>query len=285
MIGKRMSTLLQETENARLPTFESPPVTEVALSVQFAELGNLRAIHLSLLWEKFGKTAFPTTEEQPPVANAVESTGSSSLPNGPQIQFLDLPPLPRVLFISQDGNIVIQVQADRFTVNWRKRKPTDLYPRYEAVENAFVDNFLRFQNFIAEEGLGTARITQAEITYVNRIDVDEHPGRLEKVVSVFSGAYSDTFLHDPEEVHLSLRYPMKSEGKTVGRLYIDIRPGTYSGRDPAMSMILIARGKPIGDGIKASQDFFAVARKYIVSAFASVTSKQMHLVWKRREDA
>ena len=280
-----MFVLLQESESVPLPNFESPPVTEVALSVQFAELANFRAIHLSLLWEKFGKSAFPTTEEQPPVANTIESTGQSPLPNGPHIQFLDLPPLPRVLFISANGNFVIQVQADRFTVNWRKRKPTDVYPRFGTVESAFLDNFSKLKAFLAEEELGTPRITQAEITYVNRIEVNGHAGRLEKVVSVFSGAYSDTFLHDPEEVHLALRFPIKNDGRTVGRLYIDIRPATYSGRDSGMSLILVGRGKPLGDDIKASLDFFAIARKYIVSAFASVTSKQMHLVWKRREHA
>ncbi len=36
-----------------LPTFDAPPVAEVALSVQFEPLGSLRSVQLGLLWERF----------------------------------------------------------------------------------------------------------------------------------------------------------------------------------------------------------------------------------------
>lgn len=180
--------------------------------------------------------------------------------------------------------MVIQVQQDRFTVNWRKRLPDDKYPRFEAITKIFERYFSKFADFLRVEELGSMLVTQAEVTYVNRIEAPGVPGQIEKIISVFSGDYSDDFLHDPEEVNISLRFPIRHEGNLLGRLYIDSRAGIPGDASSPLNMVLVARGKPRGDDIKATLEFFEVARKHIVSAFASVTSKQMHLTWERTDN-
>jgi uncharacterized protein (TIGR04255 family) len=272
-------------ERPPLPDFVRPPITEVALSIQFEALTNFRVIHLGDLWDWFNRADFPITEEQPVVPRAVESFGIPAPAMAPQIQLLNVPPMPRYLFLNQMGSFVLQVQQDRFTVNWRKRSPNDEYPRFEAISRMFEDYAERFATFLKEKNLGSIQIHQAEVTYVNRIESVEAPGHIEKIVSVFSGDYSDTFLHDPEEVQLSLRFPMRQDGHLVGRLYIDSRPGISGDPHSPINMVLFARGKPVGSDIKAALQFFAVARAYIVSGFASVTSKQMHLTWGRTDNA
>jgi uncharacterized protein (TIGR04255 family) len=268
-----------------LPDFVSPPITEVALSIQFEELANFRVIHLGELWDRFVRTDFPTPEEQQAVPRAIEYFGIPTPAGVPQIQLLNVPPMPRYLFLNEKGTVVLQVQQDRFTVNWRKRSPDDEYPRFEAIAKMFEDYAGRFAEFLKERNLGSIQITQAEVTYVNRIESTETPGHIEKIISVFSGNYSDTFLHDPEEVHLSLKFQMRHDGHLLGRLYIDSRPGISGDPNSPLNMVLFARGKPIGNDIKAALQFFAIARTYIVSAFASVTSKQMHLTWGRTDNA
>jgi uncharacterized protein (TIGR04255 family) len=272
-------------ERPPLPDFVSPPITEVALSIQFEQLTNFRVIHLGELWDRFVRTDFPTTEEQQVVQRTVEYFGIPTPAVMPQIQLLNVLPMPRHLFLNEKGSIVLQVQQDRFTVNWRKRSSNDEYPRFEAISKMFEDYAGRFVEFLKEKNLGSLQINQAEVTYVNRIESTETPGHIEKIVSVFSGDYSDSFLHDPEEVQLSLRFPIRHEGHLVGRLYIDSRPGTSGDPNSPLNMVLFARGKPIGSDIKAALQFFAIARTYIVSAFASVTSKQMHLTWGRTDNA
>jgi uncharacterized protein (TIGR04255 family) len=264
-----------------LPSFKQPPITEVALSIQFEALPGLRAIHLGAIWDIFGRTEFPRTEEQPPLPPQSERVGASHGFFPPQISILNVPPLPRYFFISSNGSEVIQIQQDRFGYNWRKREEEDEYPRFGAIEAKFQEYAGRFVSFIQEHGLGDARITQAEVTYVNLIRTEGVPGKVEKVVSVFSGDYTDHFLHDPEEVHLALKYPITRNGQFCGRLYVDVRPTASLEDGAALNMVLSARGKPDGNDIKAAQGFFEVAHEQIVSGFASITSKQMHLIWGR----
>ena len=270
-------------ERPPLPDFVHPPLVEVALSMQFEELSNFRAIHLGALWDKFSKERFPLTEEQPPVPPTLEPLGIPQISLSPQFQVLNLPPLPRYLFMNSANSFIIQVQQDRFTVNWRRRSPQEMYPRYEAVAAKFEEFAGSFNEFLVTEGLGKLRVTQAEVTYVNRIETAELPGDVDRIVSVLSSRYSDGFLHDPEEVNLTLRFPLHEEGVLKGRLHIVARTGAAVDARNPMNLMLLARGKPQGDDIKAALDFFAVGRKHIVSAFASVTSKEMHLKWERTD--
>lgn len=267
-----------------LPDFDKPPITEVALSIQFEELAKFRSIHLGLLWEELGIHRFPDFEEQPPVHVALESLDGSES-EAPKFEVLDVPPMPRYLFISVSGNEVVQIQQDRFTVNWRKRKPTDEYPRFEHLAAFFDEQCRRFEGFLSRRNLGRLEVNQAELTYVNRIEKAGQPSRLRDFLSVLSGAYSDDFLQDPEEVYASFRYPLYSSQERVGRLYIDVRPEAPGNAEGALKMVLRARGKPAASDRVSAEAFFTLARQQIVSGFASITSKEAHNTWGRRDNA
>ena len=49
-----------------LPDFENPPLVEVALSVQFEPIEQMRTPQIGLLWTEF-RHRFPVTQEHPPV--------------------------------------------------------------------------------------------------------------------------------------------------------------------------------------------------------------------------
>lgn len=271
-------------ERPPLPDFIHPPITEVALSMQFEDLSNFRAIHLGALWERFSRQDFPIAEEQPPVPASLEPLGIPQVAV-PQFQVLNIPPMPRYLFLSGTESYIVQVQQDRLTVNWRRRSPQDFYPRFPAVLAKFEDLAGRFEAFLRSEELGSLRVAQAEVTYVNRIETAELPGDVERIISVLSNRYSDGFLHDPEEVNLTLRFPLYEDSQLRGRLHILARTGAAVDARNPMNLVLLARGKPQGDDIKAAVNFFTLGRKHIVSAFASVTSKEMHLKWERTDNA
>ncbi len=54
-----------------LPDFESPPVVETGLSVQFQQLRQLRVTHFGLFWHEI-KNRYPRTEEHPALEAVVE---------------------------------------------------------------------------------------------------------------------------------------------------------------------------------------------------------------------
>jgi uncharacterized protein (TIGR04255 family) len=266
-----------------LPDFNHPPVKEVVLSIQFQPLSELRAIHLGSFWERLGKENFPSVEEQPPVPRVVERFGGNRQLPVPQFEILNMAPLQRFVFVSKTGTDIVQLQKDRFTFNWRKRSASDVYPRYERIEARFLNFSAIFDGFLKDESLGTVRIEQAEVTYVNQIPATELGSRADKVISVLSGNYSDNYLSDPEEVRLSLAFPMLRERIPFGRLHVDVSGSTRAGSQ-GINLVLLARGKPYGTDIKAATDFFGAGRAAIVNGFASITSKQMHEIWGRTDD-
>ncbi len=239
---------------------------------------------MGLFWLFLGRTEFPIAEEQPPVSTVFERIGLPRAGLTPRVQLLNIPPLARYLFISSSGNEVIQIQSDRFAFNWRKRSDSDVYPRYEHIRSRFEDYARKFEEFLIVEKLGQLRITQAEVAYVNQVEADAPSGQLQNVVSVFSGSYSDDFLANPDESHCSLRFPIKTSSGIVGRLYIDMHPNVIGDSETPIALTLLARGKPTSDDTVGALAFFDLARHWIVSGFASITSREMHRKWGRRDE-
>lgn len=115
---------------ARLPEFERPPVSEVAISVEFSGIDSWRAGHAGLYWRRI-KSEYPASETQPPLPSQIERFDQRS-PQGPVISMGIVDPnSARFWFLSGDGTKLVQVQRDRFIINWRKVTGTEVYPRYK----------------------------------------------------------------------------------------------------------------------------------------------------------
>src|SRR5207249_7496357 len=112
-------------------------------------------------------------ELRPPVAHVKEQFGSGEEKAAMQfsIEFVPATALQvRCWFLDQKGNRFLQVQNDRFIHNWQKVAGDETYPRYESVRSEFVEEWVRFRQFLSEENLGTPEVDQCEVTYVNHIE-------------------------------------------------------------------------------------------------------------------
>jgi len=272
-----------------LPDFSKPPVTEVALSVQFDTLTALRTPQLGLLWQEF-RDHFPVTEEHPPLEPVIERFGVRQTRKGAvRFEMLEGPPRIRCWFLNKEGKELIQVQQDRFVRNWRKAGDESTYPRYEKhLRPTFERDLKHFQSVLQREQLGDLKPNQCEVTYVNHIAADhgwrEH-GDIGKVITVFKRSFSDSFLGTPEDAGMRLRFLIPDEaGTPIGRLHIAIEPGYRSDDNlPLFIMSLTARGAPRGDGIEGVLGFLDMGREWVVRGFASITTPEMHKLWERIE--
>jgi uncharacterized protein (TIGR04255 family) len=271
-----------------LPSFDCPPVVEVVLGTQFDPIKALRAPQIGLLWQEF-RTQLPITEEQPPLDPVIERFGAvRKATQGVSFQILDVPPIPRIWYRNESGTELVQVQTDRFIHNWRRIADDDQYPRYEPLRTTFADDLERFVTFVQRENLGEFAPNQCEVTYVNHIIPDdawtEH-GELDKVLTVFRQEYSDRFLAKPEDARLSVRYVIPSAaGEPLGRLHISADPVFRTKDDVQMIRLnLTARGRPAGPGMDGVLNFLDIGREWVVRAFASITTKEMHRIWRRTD--
>jgi hypothetical protein len=266
---------------ADLPDFENPPVVETVLSVQFDRLPLPRTAHFGLYWGQI-RSRFPQSEEQGELPAIIERHPEQPQPAvGMQFQAFDAPPTPRFWFINKEGTELIQIQRDRFIKNWRKTGEKDEYPRYESVRAGFDHDFEDFSAFLSGNGLGSLRINQCEVTYINHIVAGEGWNTHTDVDKVFRvwRQPAPVFPGPAEETAIRARFPIFSKGEFCGRLHLAVQPvRRISDGKPMFLMELTARGQ-VGSGT----EFFDIGRRWIVKSFAELTTEEMHKIWGRKD--
>lgn len=277
------------TTSPPFPDFEKPPVVEVALSLQFRPLELLRSPHFGLLWPAFRARGYSGIEDHGELEPTFEDFDSKPTPRvGVRMQtFNDAPPLPRVWFLNAAQNELVQLQRDRFIVNWRQGAEAESYPRYGSIRNRFLSDFAALVEFLKSEKLGEIMPTQCELTYVNHMPAGQGWARLgeaERVVTVWKNAYSDSYLSMPEDQAFAMRYRMHdANGTALGRLHIALHPAIRAADGTSiLAMNMTARGEPKPADLEGSLKLFDAEHEWIVRGFASVTTPQMHEIWGRR---
>jgi uncharacterized protein (TIGR04255 family) len=265
---------------ADLPDFENPPVVETVLSVQFDRLSLPKTAHFGLFWNTI-RERFPESEEQGELPTIIERPPEQSQrPVGIQFQAFNSPPTPRFWFYNKNGTELIQIQRDRFIKNWRKLGRDEEYPRYEIVRAGFDNDFALFDKFIVENELGTIRVNQCEVTYINHILAGDGWETYADIDRVFT-MWRQNSAEPPgkaEEVTITANYPIRVGPEFCGRLHVVVQPARRASDEKPMFILeLTARGQ-VGEGM----EFFDLGREWIVKAFAELTSPAMHQVWGRK---
>ena len=273
-----------------LPTFHRPPVVEVVIGakVSGAERYSLRS--LGRFAAELASEGLVVEESQPGYEAPVERFDDGVAAAAPSVEFLfrtGHPPV-RHLMRSAAGDEMVQLQPDWLGVNWRKADPDAVYPRWPARWETFERRASLAERCFAASSL---RYDQVEVVYVNHIeqgDVWESHGQASRVFSFLQAAesFTDGFLTRPERAQVDLTFLMQRESaaEPVGRLHVTAAPGwSKVGMHPIFVMTLAARGKPESPTIDGVQNFADLARRWIVRAFADLTTSTMHEVWGRHD--
>ncbi|HEV2501413.1 MAG TPA: TIGR04255 family protein [Terriglobia bacterium] len=273
-----------EHTHSPLPSFENPPVVEVALSVQFDPIEALQVPQMGLLWSRF-RDDLPKTQTQPPLQLDFERFGTIPDPiPRVRIQAFDIPPVPRLWFLNETETELVQVQQTRFIANWRRVKD-ESYPRFDTIFQKFKERIGIFLTFLSDEHLPSPVYNQCEVTYVNHIPADAAPsthGTVERLLTTWKEQYSDEFLHDPEDIMIRLRYLIPGgDQNPVGRLHVDLQPALKEDQTPIFVLNITARCNPIPRGLEGVYKSFELCHEWIVKGFASITTRSMHQIWRR----
>ena len=272
-------------------TFAAPPVNEVALALQFSE----PVVDLDVLadFSRALRADFPDRQQQPPLPKMSEPVGLFSPPQL-QIEF-GLTSLPRTWLLSADGHRLIQVQADRLVLNWRRLEGDQPYPRYTTLSGEFADLIGALDAAAKSAGRPRIVVDFCEISYVNEIVVpgieptQRHPD-LSEVISVVKKVKGKAFLPDAEDAQFQARWRIDPAalppGSSVGRLYLAVSPGYRADTQlPIYAMNLAARIVPPPDAdLTAAMPLLDVGHDWIVRGFADITTEKMHRVWELEED-
>ena len=263
-----------------IPSFAQPPVAEVALSIQFAEPIPIEILDVAVVRDAFGDR-YPVVQVKAPITEIEPNFDPLRL----DVQLVDEVPLPLFWFLNDDNTELVQFQADRLTINWR-RVGNEPYPRYaEAVRPMAVDAWTRLSRALGKLGLDEPKMGAAEMVYLNPITAGPGWGQgneLRDLLACWSGKFSDDFLPAPDDVRMNLRFTLPDE---AGRLLISLQPTrSNTAREPSYMLQLVVRGRVDGNHA-AAMTFFDLAREWIVRGFTSVTTPEMHALWGRNHDA
>jgi len=276
-----------------LVSFEHPPVAEVAISVQFAP--ETVDVEVLGLFSSEVRKELPVRQRQPVSSPMVETF--DRMPTSPSFEIrIDEPTsFPRTWFLSEDGTELVQLQHDRFSLNWRELDRGVEYPGYERLRDRFTQLLDRLAALLKEEVGTRPVINLCEVTYVNPVEPqtgarsDQHPD-LAKIINRLRPRPKDAFLPEAEDAQLHARWRIPAQetdregAPAAGRLYLAATPGLKPATGAPIYLVnLTARVFPSGDGADDALNALDVGHKWVVLGFKDLTTAPMHRRWGFKE--
>lgn len=254
-----------------LPSFEAPPVTEVACTLQLSDALAVRTVDFAAIVAEFTDT-YPDVEEHPPLPPIILG-GQFNFHFGAQFE------LPRLWMIDRAGNRLVQFQRDRFGINWRKRSDDEPYPRFrQAVRPTLIDAHRRLLRATAALGLEEPTFDAFDMTYVNPIPL-EAGQQLSDVIRPWSGELLDELGEPVHGVNLQVTFAMPAiDGVMTADAGVATRIEDGSSH---VLLQLTVRGRVADGTFDKALECVDTARQWIVKGFASMTTTSMHEKWGR----
>lgn len=261
-----------------LADFQKPPAVETLVGFHFFPLQNWKTPNFGLFWQAI-KREYPDAQVRPVVEQGLRLELNSALAS---IKLSGDVPV-RWWYLHRSGKRLVQLQADSFVQNWRKRGADDPYLHYKDLRPAFRKTWAQFLRFLKQQHVESPRVRQCEVTYVNHIDRGEgwrSFGDLANVFSVWKGKTYCGFLPTPDLVSMQVFYPIKGQ---TGRLQIIVQPGI---RQPdarqTLQVTITAMCKPASTRTSDLFDSLDLCRKWVVRGFEDFTSEKMHAIWGKK---
>jgi uncharacterized protein (TIGR04255 family) len=257
--------------NGDLADYDRPPVIEVVYGVAFAPLKAWKLPHIGLFWQRIFNE-FSRCEQAFPIPGTEFIDPSTGLP------------IPRVWLINAADDRLVQLQAGRFLVNWRRREGAGPYPRYKALSDRFFELFQEFQSFVVENRLGEIEVSEYELTYINHVFEQESwkfPADIGRVIEHLSwnkGRYR--FLPQPSPINWQVRFDFPE-----GALLVKFSPARHAQREKDLLVLeLSARSLPAEVSLCKMKEWFSHAHRWIVRGFEDLTSDEAQKVlWGKHE--
>ncbi|MEE8553791.1 MAG: TIGR04255 family protein [Desulfobacterales bacterium] len=256
-----------------LPSYKKPPINEVVCGVRFNASDRLYIPHIGLLWNKF-RGDYPHLQHVPPLA---ARTGQLLIDLATGV------PIPRVWFINEADDELIQFQSDGFYLNWRRRERD--YPRYEYIIENFEKVVNIIEGFYEEYKLGSIEPIEYELTYINHIPKGQGWESIEDLPRVFSNLnwaqIEGQFLPRPDGTAWDVVF-LLPDGK--GRLIVSQKHGVRK-EDQVPVLFLELKVLGIDNSVKKSgiRDWFDISHEWIVRGFADITTPEIHELWEREK--
>ncbi len=271
--------------------YPTPPVVEVVCGIQFNTLQKLLTPHLGSLWELYQKEGYTECEEHPPLPRRIEPLHRAPLPHI-TLNKETAPPFPRIWFLHETSDKIIQIQRDRFIFNWRAFKPGSQYPGLDSIVNDFEKHFRCFEDFMMMQGERIKQI-QYELSYLDHIprgEEWENLGDLGLILNrLIAKGRKEHFLDRAESVNWRTSFQLSADA----RLSVAIRNRILPQKKEVLQIEWTARGplarpststKENSAMLPPSREWFKLAREHIRQKFMSLFNEDVQTkMWGKKD--
>jgi uncharacterized protein (TIGR04255 family) len=269
-----------------LVTFDSPPLSEVGLSLQFAK-PDLVDLDVLAAFTAATREALPRRQHQPAIPAMIETFDDVPRQMQFSIQIQGQLTLPRAWFLSEDEITLVQLQPDRLSFNWRRLGGVE-YPRYPEIHDGLMQYFTILKQCVEAMGGDAPVVNLCEVVYINPIRLPDSPANahpdLSRILRRVRSEASD-FLPAPEDGQLQERFRIEGETGPIGRLYLTATPSVAGEPpQPVYMLNLSARVLPSDSGPEAVSRALNVGHAWVVKGFKDATTDEAHKLWGLRKE-
>ncbi|MHB8528668.1 MAG: TIGR04255 family protein [Caulobacteraceae bacterium] len=243
--------------------------------------GGVAFHHIGPLREIF-RDRFPEIEYHPPVPPLVEVFGPLLPQLNRQLPFFAPGQIPRLWFVDETGQQLIQFQSDRLVRNWRKTEETAEYPRYPMMRDEFFSEAERVARFLKEGNLGSLIPIQCELTYVNQIPAPDGIATLTARAFTNWRDIRPDGLGPPEEVAITQRFVVRGdEGQPLGRIYFQSGAGFQTSEMQNLQLVAVGRAAPPNRTLTSANELLDRMHEQVVRSFVELTTADIQAEWER----
>ena len=263
-----------------LPKFDAPPVTETVMGVEFQANPQWNVTHYGLFYSSV-KSRYPKVELQPPLPDEEEVSAPIG---GISFRLMQGPMDTRCWFIDPSDSLLLQVQANRFLRNWRRRAGAGEYPNYAVNRAEFVTDWNLYCQFLRDHDLDPPSVRQCEITYVNLLETGKGHGASGDLAEIFQFWSQPTreggLLPSPAAADFKLVFKMPGPAT---KLHVALQNVLrVSDGAEMLQLTLTVRGRPTSVDEAGLLAWFDLGHEWIVRGFDELTTPKMHQLWKKR---
>jgi uncharacterized protein (TIGR04255 family) len=176
---------------------------------------------------------------------------------------------------------MVQVQANRFILNWRKQ--TSAYPSYETLLPEFRNMLNAFESFSSEAGFGSPAYNLWEVTYIDHVkkgtmwDTARNLNRIFPALTTPSVSIRHAPPSDDERISADWRFSLVNRR---GRLYVQLRQARVPpSNEEVIQLTTTARG-PVSE-TQSWEQGLNFGHETLRETFLAITSSEAQEFWKR----
>jgi uncharacterized protein (TIGR04255 family) len=201
----------------------------------------------------------------------------------PGIQFADPSEVPRAWFIDAEEKMLLQLQADRFLLNWRREPSKSKYPHFESIHADFQQMYRTFQEFASDEGLGEIKPAACEMSYINLIPLknpDGSPRLIQDVLRSWREDYGAGWTVSADAVNWQALYRLSGDNRSSSARLTATLANLVGPLGRGLQLDLTVHGVPTAETFEAMVEFHRFAHETIVRYFGAATTDAAHEEWE-----